>query len=71
MADEVLAHQVKARAIQSVEFFEEALGAVLELEASRQFGELHDGPHGDERASQWQMSMSREQAVERHRDRAG
>ena len=62
MADEVLARRVKARVEQSAEPFEEALRTVLEIESGRQFGELRDGPHGDERASQWQMSMSREQA---------
>jgi hypothetical protein len=53
------------------ELFEEALRAVLEIEAGWQFGELRDGPHGDERATQWQKSMSLKWADERHKERAG
>jgi hypothetical protein len=69
MADEVLARQAKARVEQSAEPFEEALRAVLKTEAGRQLGELRDGPHGDKRATtQWQKSMSRERADERHRE---
>jgi hypothetical protein len=75
MSDEVLARQAKARVEQSAESFEEALRAVPKTEAGRQLEELRDGPHGDERATtQWQKSMSRERAHERHReqrDRAG
>jgi hypothetical protein len=69
MADEVLARQARARAERTGEPFEEALEAVLETEAGRQLEELRDGPHGDERATQWQKSMSRERADERHRER--
>ena len=73
MADEVLARQARACAERTGEPFEEALEAVLETEAGRQLEELRDGPHGDERATQLQKSMSRERADERHRerDRAG
>jgi hypothetical protein len=71
VAVDVLARQARTHAEQSVEPFEEASRAVLELEAGRQFGELRDGPHGDEGATHWQKSMSRERADERHRDRAG
>ena len=45
--------------------FEGAFEAVLKTEAGRQLEELRDGPHGDERAQEWQEDMCRERAEER------
>ena len=66
MAAEVLARQAQTRAEQTGEAFEEALKAVLKTEPGRQLEELRDGPHGVERAQEWQEGMSRERADERH-----
>jgi hypothetical protein len=65
MADEVLARQARARAERTGEPFDEALKAVLETEAGRQLGELREGPHGHEKADQWQEELTRERAEER------
>jgi hypothetical protein len=66
IADEVLARQARDRARRTGEPFEEALEAVRKTEAGRQLEELRDGPHGVERAQEWQEGMSRERADERH-----
>ena len=68
MADEILARQARARAERTGESFEEALEAVRKTEAGRQLEELSEGPHGNERAGEWQEEMSRERAEERHRE---
>ena len=65
MADEVLARQARTRAERTGESFEEALKVVLETEAGRQLGELRAGPHGHEKADQWQEELARERAEER------
>ena len=65
MADEVLARQARARAERTGEPFDEALKAVLETEAGRQLRELREGPHGHEKADQWQEELARERAEER------
>jgi hypothetical protein len=65
MADEVLARQARTRAERTGEPFEEALKTVLETEAGRQLRELRDGPHGHEKANQWQEELARERAEER------
>ncbi len=65
MADEVLARQARTCAERTGEPFEEALKAVLETEAGRQLGELRAGPHGREKADQWQEGLARERAEER------
>jgi hypothetical protein len=65
MATEVLARQAAARAKRTGESLEEALRAVLQTEAGRRLGRLRDGIHRDERAEQWQPSLSRERAEER------
>jgi hypothetical protein len=65
MADEVLARQARARAERTGEPFDEALKAVLKTEAGRQLRELREGPHGHERADQWQEELARERAQER------
>ena len=65
MANEVLMRQAKARADRSGEPIEEAMEAVVNTEAGRQLRELRDGPHGDEGAKEWQVSIARERARER------
>ncbi len=65
MADEVLARQARTRAERTGESFEEALKVVLETEAGRQLGELRAGPHGREKANQWQEGLAGERAEER------
>jgi hypothetical protein len=65
MATEVLARQAGARARRTGESLEVALKAVLQTEAGRLLGELRDGEHRDERADQWQRSLSRDRAEER------
>jgi hypothetical protein len=69
MAEEVLERQARDRAERTGEPFEEAFEAVLKTEAGRQLEELRDGPHGDERAQEWQEDMSRERAEERGAER--
>ena len=62
MVAEVLPRQAKSRAKRSGEPFEEALEDVMDTEAGRQLKELHNGPHRDERAQEWQESLARERA---------
>jgi hypothetical protein len=70
MAVEVLARQVGARVRRTGEVFEVALTAVLETEAGRQLAELRDGPHGDEKAEDWQEDLAHKRAQERKREQA-
>ena len=70
MAIDVLAHQAGTRAKSTGEPFEEAIKSVLETEAGRQLGELHDGPHRNERAQEWQEDLMQQRARERKRERA-
>jgi hypothetical protein len=65
MADEVLARQARARAERTGEPFEVALKAVRKTEAGRQLEELGEGPHGREKANQWQEGLARERTEER------
>src|ERR671916_3311258 len=58
MADEVLARQARRRARRTGEPFEEALEAVRKTGAGQQLEELRDGPHGVERAQEWQGGMA-------------
>ena len=57
MVDEVLARQAAVRARRSGESLEAALDAVVRTEAGRQLQELRDGPHGSERADEWQENL--------------
>lgn len=68
MALDVLARQAGARAKRTGEAFEVALKAVLETEAGRQLGELRDGPHGDEKAQDWQEDLAHKRAQERKKE---
>ena len=65
MVDEVLARQAAVRARRSGESLEDALGAVVRTEAGRQLQELRDGPHGSERAVEWQGNLVRSRAEAR------
>ena len=56
------------RAERTGEPFEDALRAILETEAGRQLKELRDGPHGHERAGEWQENIRRERTEERYRE---
>jgi hypothetical protein len=67
---EVLVRRARDRARQTGEAFEVALKAVLETEAGRQLGELRDGPHGAEKAEDWQEDLAHKRAQERKRERA-
>jgi hypothetical protein len=67
MVTDVLARQAGARAKRTGESFDETLRAVLETEAGRQLKELRDGPHGDERAQEWQENLTQERTKERSR----
>ena len=65
MVDEVLARQAAVRARRSGESLEDALDAVVRTEAGRQLQELRDGPHGSERAVEWQENLVRSRAEAR------
>ncbi len=69
MAEEVLERQARDRAERTGEPLEDAFEAVLGTEAGRQLEELRDGPHGDERAQEWQENMSRERTEEQGTER--
>jgi hypothetical protein len=62
MVEEVLARQAAVRARWSGESFGDALGAVVRTEAGRQLQELRHGPHGVERADEWQENLVRSRA---------
>jgi hypothetical protein len=68
MTVDVLARQAGARVRRTGEAFEVALEAVLETEAGRQLAELRDGPHGDEKAEDWQEDLAHKRAQERKRE---
>ena len=68
LAVEVLARQVGARVRRTGEAFEAALKTVLETEAGQQLAELRDGPHGDEKAKDWQEDLAHKRAQERKRE---
>ena len=68
MANEVLAHQAKARAVRGGEPIEEAMRAVLKTEAGQQLRDLRDGPHGEEGVEEAQVEAARERARERVED---
>lgn len=69
MAVAVLERQAGVRAEQTGEAFEVALEAVLKTDAGRRLEELHDGPHRDEKAEQWQNDLAPKRAKERSRAR--
>jgi hypothetical protein len=69
MAEEVLERQARDRAERTREPLEDAFEAVLGTEAGRQLEELRDGPHGDERAQEWQENMRRERTEDQGTER--
>jgi hypothetical protein len=69
MAHEVLLRQARDRARRTGEPFEQALEVVLGTEAGQQLGELRDGPHGGERAQEWQEGLAKERREDRRRRR--
>ncbi len=60
MVEEVLTRQAKFQVEQSGESFEQALKAIVETEAGGQLRQLGDGPHGYEKAHQWQEELAQE-----------
>src|SRR5919202_3258952 len=69
MATEALARQAEARVERTRETLEEAFKAVLETEAGQLLEELRKGPHGDEKAQQWQETLAQQREDERRRAR--
>ena len=65
MAEEILERQARELAGRTGGSLEDALKAVLETEAGHKLEELRDGPHGDERAHEWQENIRRERGAER------
>ncbi len=66
MAEEVLTRQARALVDRGGQAFESALEAVARTEAGRQLTELATGEHRGERALDWQASLARKRAEERH-----
>jgi hypothetical protein len=71
MASEVLTHQAEVRVGLTGESLEDALKVILRTEAGRQLDDLRNGPHRDETARRWQLSLARERAKERGLARQG
>ncbi len=57
MADEVLRAQAKALADETGQKIESAMEVVGDTEAGRLLRELRDGPHGHEKARDWQADL--------------
>jgi len=66
MVEEVLRRQAKTLVEQTGQSFKAALESVSKTDAGRQLKELAEGPHRSERARDWQVSLARERAEERH-----
>jgi hypothetical protein len=66
MAEEVLTRQAKALVAQTEQPLENALEAVSETYAGQLLKELANSEHRDERAANWQASLPRKRAEERH-----
>jgi hypothetical protein len=65
MAEEVLRAQAKALADETGQTVESALEIVADTEAGRLLRELRDGPHGHEKARDWQADLSWDRTEER------
>jgi len=65
MAEEVLRGQAKALADETGQTVESAMEVVADTEAGRLLGELRDGPHGHEKARDWQADLSWDRAERR------
>jgi CheY-like chemotaxis protein len=57
MVVEVLARQAEALSERTGKPFEDAFAEVLKTPAGRRLGDLADGPHRHERASEWQADL--------------
>lgn len=66
MVEEVLERQARAMAARTGQSFEAAMQTVADTEAGRQLRELWDGPHRDEKATEWQASLLWQRIEERH-----
>ena len=66
MAQEVLENQARSMTLQTGQTFSAAMQAVADTGAGRQLRELRDGPHRNEKAEQWQVSLLWERIEERH-----
>ena len=69
MAREILVGQAGAHTKRAGETLEDALKAVLETEAGRQFGKLRDGPQRDKLAALWQEDLALQRRKEGEQDR--
>ena len=69
MAREILVGQAGAHTKRAGETLEDALKAVLETEAGRQFGKLRDGPQRDKLAALWQEDLALQRQKEGEQDR--
>jgi CheY-like chemotaxis protein len=65
MVVEVLARQAEALSERTGQSFEEAFAEVLKTVAGRELGELADGPHRHERASEWQAKLIADREAQR------
>jgi hypothetical protein len=68
MVEEVLGSQAKALAERNGQSLEGALEEVCGTDAGHQLRELGNGPHGHEKARDWQEDLVSERADERLRD---
>jgi hypothetical protein len=66
MAQEVLKSQARTLAVRTGQTFEAAMEEVTNTEAGRQLRELRDGPHRNEKASEWQASLLWRRLEEHH-----
>jgi len=66
MVEEVLQRQAKALADRTGESFELAMRATSKSDAARQLGELARSEYRDLKAAEWQASLLRARAEERH-----
>ena len=62
MAEEVLRAQAKALADETGQTVESTMEVVADTEAGRLLTELRDGPHGQEKARDWQADLSWDRA---------
>jgi hypothetical protein len=69
MVEEILERQARSLVVQTGQTFEAARGTVAGTEAGRQLMDLRDGPHRDEKAAEWQASLSWRRIEARHSSR--
>jgi hypothetical protein len=66
MVEEVLKRQAKTLADRTGEPLESAMSATLKTNAARQLKELSESAYGERDAAEWQASLPRVRAEERH-----